>query len=386
MKNRIIGISGMDLLARLTAIAALCIALPARAGLPYPSASTVSQLIADINYANNAGGAITINLAPGASFDLNLANTTTTDGGIGLPVIGGTKAVALTIIGNGDTIKRIAAYSRKSGYPTNPFRLFDVAPGASLTLDHVTLQGAWGSAILNQGTLNVINGSTLFDTQGSGIFNSGGIVTVSNSTLSRNYGGIVNSGGTVTVSNSTLSDNQGSAISNGSGTVTVSNSTLSDNAENEGGGIHNNAGAVTVSNSTLSNNDAEFGGGIYNDSNGTVTVENSTLTNNVAFFDSYANPGFGGAGGGIYNNAGTVTVSNSILSGNALHTGDPEMIMPFPTGLGAGIYNDVGTVKVENSSSITGNIWGADVVNSGVLYLDSTSTIGFLDGNSAMPF
>ena len=397
MKNKTNNLAKMRILLSLTAITALCMgqfsgsAKPSQTsgsggGLPYATASTVSQLIADINYANNAGGVIIISLAPGATFDLSRANTTTADGGIGLPVIGGTKAVALTIIGNGDTINRIAVYSRKTGYPTNPFRLFEVAPGASLTLDHVTLQGAWGSAVLNRGTLNLINGSTLSGTQGPGIDNSGGTVTVSNSTLSRNYGGIFNNGGIVTVNNGTLSDNQGSGISNYGGTVTVSNSTLYDNAAGEGGGIYNNAGAVTVNNSTLSTNDAEFGGGIYNDSNGTVTLENSTVTNNVAFFNSYANPGFGGAGGGIYNHAGTVTVSNSILSANALHTGDPEMTMPFPTGLGGGIYNDAGTVTVENSSSITGNLSGGDVVNSGVLYLDSTSTIGFLYGNPAIPF
>ena len=45
-------------------------------GLPYPTASTVSQLIADLNYANSAGGAITINLAPGATFNLKSANNT----------------------------------------------------------------------------------------------------------------------------------------------------------------------------------------------------------------------------------------------------------------------------------------------------------------------
>jgi hypothetical protein len=62
MKNTITNISRMGLLLRLTAIAALCIAVPVRAGLPYPTASTVSQLIADIHYANTAGGTFTINL------------------------------------------------------------------------------------------------------------------------------------------------------------------------------------------------------------------------------------------------------------------------------------------------------------------------------------
>jgi hypothetical protein len=48
-----------------------------------------------------------------------------------------------------------------------------------------------------------------------------------------------------------------------------------------------------------------------------------------------------------------------------------------------------GTVTVKNSSSITGNTaplgFGADVYNQSVLYLDSTSAIGILDGNPAVP-
>src|SRR5438874_1348207 len=46
-------------------------------GLPYPTASTVSQLIADINYADTAGGTMTINLAPNTSFDVRKANNST---------------------------------------------------------------------------------------------------------------------------------------------------------------------------------------------------------------------------------------------------------------------------------------------------------------------
>lgn len=365
----------------LTATTAPCIAPPLHAvplrpsgkpphgggsggGLPYPTASTVSQLIADINYANNTGGAITINLAPGTSFGLTSANNST-DGGNGLPVIGATKAVELTIIGNGDTIKRIAVISRY-GTVKNPFRLFAVAPGASLTLDHVTLEGGWvsgsGGSILNQGTLNVINGSTLSGYaagNGGGIYNAGGIVTIGdNSALISNSGGL------------------GGGICNAGGTVTISDSTLSGNYAFSGGGIYNSGGTVTVSNGTLSGNGARFGGGIYN-SGGTVTVSNgSTLSDNAARHADY--PWAGGDGGGIYNDGGTVTISNSTLSGN---TADVDF------GRGGGIYNNAGTVTVENSSSIAGNTAsdpGADVDNLSVLYLDSTSAIGILDGNSAI--
>jgi len=377
MKNKITNITKMGMLLGLTAITALCLASPVHAassksshhggsggGLSfYATVSTVSQLIADINYANSVGGAITINLAPGATFDLTSADNTT-DGGNGLPVIGGPKAVALTIIGNGDTIKRIAVISRGYAIILNPFRLFEVASGASLTLDHVTLQGDWGGGgILNQGTLNVINGSTLFG---------------------NNAGGIYNVGGTVAVSSSTLYGHRGGGIYNVGGTVTVSNSTLSDNLAGNGGAIRNSGGTLTVSHSILSGNGSAFGGGIYNDSSGTVTVDHSTLTNNHAGKSNNDDPIVvgDGDGGAIYNSAGTVTISNSILSGNVADLG------------GGGIFNDSqGTVTVENSSSIIGNLGadgaslGADVYNLGLFYLDSTSTIlGGVGPTSAISF
>jgi hypothetical protein len=109
-------------------VAVFCLAASG-GGLPYPTASTVSQLIADINYANNTGGAITINLAAGTSFLLKSADNTT-DGGNGFPVIGATKPVALTLIGNGDIIKRTDVTDRYY-VVKNPFRLFDLPGGIS---------------------------------------------------------------------------------------------------------------------------------------------------------------------------------------------------------------------------------------------------------------
>ena len=328
------------------------------------TASSVSALIADINAANMTGGSNTIILASGTTFDLKSANNNTTNGANGLPVIGGTKAGGLTIVGNGDTVERVGGVTyNKRGVPSNPFRLFDVAPGASLTLQSVRLQGGWaygsvGGAIYNQDTLTLGN-STVSTMTGGGIYNGGGTVTVSSSTLTN-------------ISGATY----GGAISNVGGTVTVSGSTLSLNNAVYGGGIYNSRGTVTVSNSTLSGNSATYGGGIYN-SGGTLTVSNnSTLSGNSATPDySYR----GGEGGGIDNGGGTVTMSNSTLSGNSAH-------------VYGGIYNDAaGTMTVKNSSSITGNtIDGGDagpiaqdVYNLGLLYLDSTSTIGVLDGNPA---
>jgi hypothetical protein len=60
------------------------------------------------------------------------------------------------------------------------------------------------------------------------------------------------------------------------------------------------------------------------------------------------------------------------------------------TSAGGGIYTSgYGSVTIKNDSMITGDTaplgFGADVYNLGVLYLDSTSTIGILDGNPAVP-
>ena len=117
------------------------------------NAKNVSELIAAINAANSAGGVNTITLAPGKAFTLTTVNNTT-DGPNGLPVIAANNN--LTIRGNGATISR----SKATGTPA--FRLFDVAPGASLALDSLTLANG------------LVVGDTGMDASGGAILNSAG--------------------------------------------------------------------------------------------------------------------------------------------------------------------------------------------------------------------
>ena len=258
---------------------------------PYPTAATVGELVADINHANDAGGAFTINLNPGTTFALSGVNNTT-NGANGLPVIGGTKAVDLTIVGNGDTIERVG-----SDY----FRLLAVAPGSALTLSQVTLRGGGvagvpyspsaGGAIYNQGTLT-LNESTL-----------------SGNSASIGFGGaIYNAGGTVTVSGSTVSDNSaegglGGAIYNAGGTVTVSNSTFSANRVSAGYSWGNSG----------------YGGGIYNDSAGTLIVQDaSRIEGNYAFWHDQ-----GGSGSDVHN-AGVVYQDDTSAIGSVV--GNPAVV------------------------------------------------------------
>ncbi|HEV3262981.1 MAG TPA: hypothetical protein VG013_39470, partial [Gemmataceae bacterium] len=193
------------------------------------TAATVSDLIADINAANQVGGSNTITLVAGNSFSLTAADNST-DGATGLPVIAANDN--LTLVGNGDTIARSAA----AGTPA--FRLLDVAFGASLTLENLTLQNgvaaqgsgvsAEGGAIYNQGTLD-LNGVTvqknIANRAGGAISSHNGALTLEGATnvqsnaatgyvvRGRGFpvaglgGGLYLAGGTAMLSNVNLSSN-----------------------------------------------------------------------------------------------------------------------------------------------------------------------------------
>src|SRR6516164_8671425 len=137
-----------------------------RALLASYTAASASDLINDINTANAAGGANTITLATQTTFTLTQANNTSDGAPTGLPVIAAGNN--LTIVGNNDTIQRSSVIG------TPYFRLFDVASGASLTLENMTLQfgdisgvgGHNGGEINSNGDLalsgvNVFNGTAL---------------------------------------------------------------------------------------------------------------------------------------------------------------------------------------------------------------------------------
>jgi hypothetical protein len=195
-------------------------------------APTASYLIADIDAANLAGGANTIVLTASTTSPYVLtAADNTTDGGNGLPVIAANDI--LTIQGNRDIIQRSTA----SGTP--PFRLFDVAPGASLTLANMTLQGGstsfGGGAIFNQGTL---------DLQG---------VTVQNNIASWQVaaGGSIYSNGSLTLEAGTII--RGNQVVGGWGQASYSwNGTLIgvSGGPAYGGGLYVAGGTATLTNAT----------------------------------------------------------------------------------------------------------------------------------------
>jgi hypothetical protein len=159
---------------------------------------------------------------------------------------------------------------------------------------------------------------------GAGIRNYGRL-TVTNSTVSENGteygtgGGIWNSSvGTLTLIDCTVSGNRaggsgdggGLATANAGGVVTLTNTTISGNSAQTGGGIQNGGGTLELINSTVSGNRALiYGGGIH--TYGPLTVRNSTVSGNTA----------GSDGGGVSNQGTLVTLTNSTISGNTATSG-----------------------------------------------------------------
>ncbi len=121
-------------------------AMPARAQPITVTATTVADLINDINTANGTSGASTIiNLIAGTTYTLTAE--TSVGSGTGLPIITGD----LTINGNGATIARSAA----NGTPN--FRLFIITGSGALHLSGVTIRNG---RVVGQAGSNGGNGRT----------------------------------------------------------------------------------------------------------------------------------------------------------------------------------------------------------------------------------
>ena len=192
-----------------------------------------------ITAANAAGTADGITFAAGANGTITL--------GSALPVLANNGT--LTITGNG------AANTSVSG--NNAVRVFEVAPGATVTISGVTI---------TQGTA---------EGNGGGIYNDQGTLTVISSRISGN--------------SATGNGQGGGAIFNytANANLTVINSLLTGNTSgSRGGGISNTGGTVTVSSTTISANDASTGGGISG--SGTMNLNNSIVAGNSDHvFDPY---------------------------------------------------------------------------------------------------
>lgn len=251
------------------------------------TARNVSELIADINAANSAGGVNTITLTPGKTFTLTAVNNTT-DGPTALPVIAANNK--LSIRGNGATIARSTAKG------TPPFRLFDVASGAALTLENLTLangqvigdtgKDANGGAILNAaGATLTVKCSAFVGNQVVGGDGGGGLGGLG-------CGGAIWNNGTAKLDYVIFRGNQATG-----GATTSPDPTQRDTIM---GGL-------------------AFGGAISSQNLGTLTVRNCWFTGNKAIGGHRHQPSaqYDGAGAsGAIDNWGAASISGTTFTDN----------------------------------------------------------------------
>ena len=207
---------------------------------------------------------------------------------------------------------------------------------------NVTLSGGWNAGFATQ------SGASTIDGEGArrGItVNSGVTATVERFVVQNCSSGVYTSG-ILTLNNSTVSRNSaggGIVISGGGGTLTLNSSTVSNNMAVDGGGI-SNWGIVTLNNSTVSSNTASggYGGGIISQGGGTLTLNSSTVSNNMAVH-----------GGGISNWGALTLLQNTIVAGNTAGS-QPDC---------SGVINSAGYNLISSTSDCTFTSGTGDLTN-----------------------
>jgi hypothetical protein len=341
------------------------------------------------------------------------------DGGNALPVI----TTTITILGNGATLARNTSIAPN-------FRFFKIVASGNLTINELALRNGYaglistlvfpqsGGAILNAGTLNVINSNLSFNraTYGGAIYSEviTGSLTVNGSTFSSNIadqeGGALFNIGPAVISNTLLRFNQatagGGAIVHESSTMSMTSSTVQDNTS-AGSGAGIVARSLTtdsllsmLATNVISNVAAINGGGLYNSASNDLTsiveIDESNFGANRADSTNLGE----GVGGGIVNGwvAGSsggvaeVQLTESSLLDNVAQEGGGIANVDaagYPTrtaqvfisqstlarntaagigsqrGLGGGLFNSNGEATVANSTFSANQAVGDDALLGG---------------------
>ena len=292
-------------------------------------AATVSDLIADINAANQAGGSNTVLLAANTTFDLAAANNGT-NGGNGLPVIAANNNLAILGQG-GDVIQR-------DDFSDYDFRLFDVAGGASLTLTDLILQNGYVSGAFGNTTAD---GGAIYN-QGTVVLNA---VTVQNNVVHGGFydpspaGGGIWSTGALTLENGTVVQGNRVAGDGGSGYPSGRGRDAFGGGLYIAGGTAYLTGAAVTNNSAVGGDGAEegcgdfcfyptahggdgFGGGLYAAGGATVILCGDTVESNAASGGTGTKNGNGYGGGLFIANKATVYLDSITLANVINNTAD----------------------------------------------------------------
>ena len=213
--------------------------------------------------------------------------------------------------------------------------------GANRTgVAYCTISGNAGDGVSGgfTGFFPIVVNSTISGNGGDGVSDATTLLgpTIVNSTISGNTGHGVSSGGRLSVVGSTIDHNGAGGIYLQGGLVEVTDSTISDNIGTNGGGIfvrfHTPSDLyssppspptppmnVTITNSTITGNYASrYGGGLFFAFSGphhpVVQIRHSTITGNTAAGQNMTY--HGGDGGGMYVSEGIPELDHALIAGN----------------------------------------------------------------------
>jgi hypothetical protein len=321
--------------------------------VPNTVVTTQAGLIAAINAANLSGGANDITLE--ANITLNETSPfMSSDGATGLPPIA--SGDNLAIFGNNYTLQR----SFSAGDAA--FRLFDVDPGASLTLNEMNLAGGSETGPIATGGAIDVHATATLTLNDDTIANSDVKYTGGGSTTVVLFGGAIYNAGTVNVVGSVIEgDGAHFTLINGTGQGDNQGNSSADGTSGNNSG-NGQTGDVLVE-----------GGGIYN--TGNLTVTSSEILDNVAISsitNGSLNPGDGG-GNGSFDGSNDATANSGNGNGNG--------VVGNVTVQGGGIYNvevlSLSGVTISGNAAICSVTNGSENGNN-----DSDSDTGDNNGNN----
>jgi len=276
-----------------------------------PPPCTTDFLIWSINNANaNGPGTDIINLDPGCVYQLAYVDNTI-DGNNGLPsitssiIINGNNATIRRSTLSQKSAIRLLHISQGGELVLNDIRLYD---GMGIEPPDVTLPlRNSGGAIFNAGVLTVNNSDLDYNRakqSGGGIFNTG-TMTINATTFQNNgvnignepgeSGGAISNSGTATIVDSTFVGNiasqSGGAIANAyGGMMTITNSTISANSTTlsniASGAAIMNGGTLQISYTTITSNAGTTSGAVWSVLD-TIEITNSIIATNLPQNCSY---------------------------------------------------------------------------------------------------
>ena len=294
--------------------------------------------------APNAGGGVDLKAGSDATFtDVDVYDSVAGINGGGIHGAGDTDIVITTTADGRSTIARNVAQGNDAGMGGG---------------------GVWGAGTVDISGNVLIDANAATGTAGSGggVFNFGGVLTISDATISNNManragGGVEDFGDDDDATDVTLTD------------VTLSGNSIATAAPGNGGGLHSGGGEVVVTGGLVTGNTAVEGGGLW--TSGALTLTGTTVTANTATGD--ADEAFEG-GGGLFNQGGMMTISEVTVSSN---------VATGPGASGGGLFVNGGMVTVDASSfadNTSLRAGGGVEVNGGTLELTDTDFAGNMTG------